>query len=404
MSVLQDELNRLIEEQCADNSAKVELLRLIMARKGLSLSQPELESILHAIEENEGSDVVEVEGPANALSISADDVEHAHVELTNDIGNRAERVIEHALEHMAPSILESLYEALPQQLKEQRAVQQQFEDRLHLQWQGGLDRLEMLIIMAHEAGETYIADLQREFVGRAQSDESVLLDVLIALHCRACRTAREIVCLLKAGYADGANARWRSLHELAVTAIFLAQHRGDVAQRYRDHAAVQRWRAATPYQKHCHALGYAPFSPEEMAEMKEAADNAISKYGVEFKKDYGWAAKALGVRRLKFAEIEASLDLSQWRPFFGLASQSVHADARALFFALGLPADAKTILLAGASNAGLADPGHCTAISLTLTSVALLTAKPNLDGLVACKCMLLVCGDVGAELIRSHQD
>ncbi|HEV8000719.1 MAG TPA: DUF5677 domain-containing protein, partial [Planctomycetaceae bacterium] len=349
------------------------------------------------------SDAVEVEGPANALTISSEDVELAHVELANEIDKRAERVVEHALEKMAPNIVESLYAALPQQLKEQRAVQEGFEERLYQRWKGGLDRLEMLIIMAHESGETYLADLQREFVGQSQSDESVLLDVLVSLHCRACRTAREILSLLRAGYADGANARWRSLHELAVTALFLAQHRGDAPERYRAHAAVQRWRAATPYQEHCHTLGYEPFSPEEMAEMKEAADNATAKYGVELKKNYGWAAEAICKPQPNFAEIEASLDLSAWRPFFGLASQGVHADARALFFSLGLPEDAETRLLAGASDAGLADPGHCTAISLTLTSVALLTAKPNLDALIACKCMLSVCEDVGTEFLRSHQ-
>ncbi|HEV8000718.1 MAG TPA: hypothetical protein VGP63_12615 [Planctomycetaceae bacterium] len=54
MGVLQDELNRLIEKQCSDNSAKVELLRLILVKKGLSLSQSELESIVHKIEDNEG--------------------------------------------------------------------------------------------------------------------------------------------------------------------------------------------------------------------------------------------------------------------------------------------------------------------------------------------------------------
>jgi hypothetical protein len=31
----------------------------------------------------------------------------------------------------------------------------------------------------------------------------------------------EILVLLKSGYADGANSRWRSLHELAVISFFL---------------------------------------------------------------------------------------------------------------------------------------------------------------------------------------
>lgn len=61
------------------------------------------------------------------------------------------------------------------------------------------------------------------------------------------------------------------------------------------------------------------------------------------------------------------------------------------------------MFLAGASDAGLADPGHQTAISLMMVTVAFLTAQPNLDGLVACHCMLKVCDDIGRELIRVHE-
>jgi hypothetical protein len=48
------------------------------------------------------------------------------------------------------------------------------------------------------------------------------------------------------------------------------------------------------------------------------------------------------------------------------------------------------------------DPGHQMAISLTMVTVAFLTALPNLDGLVACRCLLTLCDDIGKELLRSH--
>jgi hypothetical protein len=43
------------------------------------------------------------------------------------------------------------------------------------------------------------------------------------------------------------------------------------------------------------------------------------------------------------------------------------------------------------------------AISLTIVTVAFLTAQPNLDRLVACHCMLKVCDDIGRELLRAHE-
>jgi len=140
------------------------------------------------------------------------------------------------------------------------------------------------------------------------------------------------VCLLKAGYADGAYACWRSLHELAVTAYFLLEHRGDTPHRYLDHAAIERSRAATQYQQHCQTLGHEPFSAEELAELKKGFDEAIARYGEPFEGDYGWAAEALRNPRPTFTQIEASLDMSHWRPYFRLACQSVHAGSQGLFF------------------------------------------------------------------------
>jgi hypothetical protein len=128
---------------------------------------------------------------------------------------------------MAPSILKSLYEALPPTLQERRAAQCEFEERLQQRWQDGLDRLEMLIIMAHEAGEIYVEDLQREFVGQAAPEEAVLMDVLVALHCRACRTAREVFCLLRAGYPRNLFPGYRRdrVPTLAETEAVLAKRR-----------------------------------------------------------------------------------------------------------------------------------------------------------------------------------
>ena len=47
--------------------------------------------------------------------------------------------------------------------------------------------------------------------------------VLWRLHARSCQITMEILALLKSGFADGAHARWRTLHEIAVTALFIKQ-------------------------------------------------------------------------------------------------------------------------------------------------------------------------------------
>lgn len=397
MGVLQEEFKRLTKEVWNAPSILKELLQLVLIKKGHSPTDVQLEALVQAIEA--GAHTIELpdEAVGQDIIICDQDMKYASEEFEKSLEGDTEETINRVVEELAPNILKRLYEQLPEALDEWHGIQRDFEDRLCERWKEGLNRLEMLITMAHEAGETYLDDLRNGFAKDELACEPELFDALAALHCRGCRTAREIVCLLKAGYADGALARWRSLHELAVTAFFLVEHRsGDTPERYLAHVVVERWRAAKEYQEHCNVLGYDPYSAAEFSQMEKDSEAAIKKYGASFKDDYGWAAEALAPVRATFTQIERSLKLSHWRPHFRLACQSVHAGSRSLFSSLGI-SDNAGILLAGASNAGLADPGHLAAISLSMLTTTFLTVMPTIDGLVACNCMLTLCDHIGGE-------
>src|SRR5262245_3524660 len=120
MAVLHDELNRVIGEVCEDSSVKAEVVRSIIAKHGVSLSDPQLQSLVQALHDAGGSDSVEmaVDGLTQTISISSEDVEHALHAFEDKLIAGAEGVVNHALEHMAPSILNSLYAALPEALQE----------------------------------------------------------------------------------------------------------------------------------------------------------------------------------------------------------------------------------------------------------------------------------------------
>ena len=53
------------------------------------------------------------------------------------------------------------------------------------------------------------------------------------------------------------------------------------------------------------------------------------------------------------------------RPYYRMASDNVHPNAHGAFYRMGMGLDGndRRVLLAGASNMGLADPGHGTAMS-----------------------------------------
>jgi hypothetical protein len=61
----------------------------------------------------------------------------------------------------------------------------------------------------------------------------------VRLHSRACLVASEVRALLASGHPFGAQARWRTLHELGVVAFILRMSDKEVAERYLLHEVAQ---------------------------------------------------------------------------------------------------------------------------------------------------------------------
>src|SRR5260370_32451533 len=95
------------------------------------------------------------------------------------------------------------------------------------------------------------------------ADKPHLKTLLIRVLVRGCQVTDEIICLLENGFADGAMARWRTLHEIAVVAVVLSHHGEDIAARYVDHQAVESMRSMRKYISCCEELGYTPLSDRE---------------------------------------------------------------------------------------------------------------------------------------------
>jgi hypothetical protein len=59
------------------------------------------------------------------------------------------------------------------------------------------------------------------------------------------------------------------------------------------------------------------------------------------------------------------------------------------------------MLLAGASDTGLADPGDGAAMSLHLLTTTLLTSKPNVDTLVRCAILTDLQRQIGTAFLKA---
>jgi len=249
----------------------------------------------------------------------------------------------------------------------QRKFRHGFESRLEEGWQRALDILDLVQALCMEFGADFNDKRRPDAVAR----QDFVFEALTRLHGRACLTGSEIGALLRTGHATGANARWRTLHELAVVMMFIAQHSQDVARRYLEHQFVEMFRSAGSYQEYCERFGEEPLGKEEIDDLRIRRDELVGKYGPDYEKDYGWAAEALSLRKPTFAAIAKSIDMTHWSPYVRMASHGVHAGPRGGFFDLGLPADIDAIP-ASPSHFGLADPGMNALVSLMQSTVALL--------------------------------
>lgn len=303
-------------------------------------------------------------------------------------------VSEAAGEHIAATLRESRRSMLI----DHASIRRGFEVRLRDIWGEALDALYALYIVAVEAAEDYYTRTRED----ALAEDDIVWEALLRIQARACHVASEIQALLRSGHAEGAQARWRTLHELTTVASFLSEHDASVSRRYLEHEAVTRWWDARQYQEHATRLQFEPFSDEEMAEMKAQHDELVRKYGRDYGKDWGWAAGAVK-GSLGFATIEDAVERSHWRPFYRDANAAVHAGSRRLSQRLGVD-DAAQTWLTGMSNAGLDGPGRSTAISLMQVTVTTLLYRRSMNNLVLAKVAMGLSQDADEAFVAAAKE
>lgn len=294
------------------------------------------------------------------------------------LNSTASNFIHETIPEIAHEIVSSLKKGSKEQLKSVRNYREGFVSRNIERWGKGFDDLEILLLVCSEAGEEF-NNTNRE---NATQEQNIKFDLAVRLHARACHISSEILWLLKGGFADGAHARWRALHEVVVTTLFLLSHGNELSIRYLEHEVIESHKAMTQYTKYETRLNIKGFSKKELAECKAARDEAISKYGKDFEGNYGWAADVLNNKRPNFSHLEEAVKLDHLRPYYKWASQNIHANVHGIRNKLGLAEATEEVLLVGASNSGMTDPADLTALSLTQISVGLLTIYSNMDSLI----------------------
>jgi len=291
-------------------------------------------------------------------------------------------------------------------LAEHAELREGFEQRLYDRWKPALDLYEMVLVSCTEVG----SDLHRALTDAAAppSDHPTRLYALTLLHARACLVADEVFALLRTGHAAGAQARWRTLHEIAVIAFVLGSGDNDLAQRFVRHRQVERWKEARCYQENCEALGREPFSEQQMDDFQAGYQTVVNQYEDGYARDWGWSKPLFpsSKHQPNFDDLEKLAGLGHNKPFVRLSHRAIHSSASGAIDIFALYGREK-VLLAGASNAHLSDPGHGSLIALSQATVAFLLHGPNqveADNLLALRGIGLLVTDAGHAFGRCESD
>jgi len=404
MEILQEAFDKALKDLLKPENLGTKLFRQKLKELGIEITEFQLAKIKKQFAHPEGNIFhVELDDDQvfKAGFKSKDQLKNALQNIFNDLIKDLEKIVSDFCEglpsmmmestnKLSQDILKSLKISSKRMLKDRALSFLSFESNLYSVYKKAFDLLEMLVVIALEAGESFNDEVR----GQESFETDYISNVLTRLHARACQIAYEILVLLKSGLADGSHARWRSLHEISVTGIFIRAHGNEMAERYLLHNEIESYDAAKTYQENCNGLGAEPLSQKEIMEFKDIYNELIGRFGNNYRFDYGWASNVVGGRPT-FRDIEKCAGLEHLRPYYKTACNNVHANPRSMFFKLGLYPESGNILLAGPSDVGLTSPGHLTAISLTQITTTLLTHQPNMDNLTVCKIMMTLEKEIG---------
>jgi hypothetical protein len=307
-----------------------------------------------------------------------------------------------AVEESAQAVVANLHRRVSE-LSEHRKLDRAFKRRLAITWKRPFLLYEMVLTCAAEAGADF-NDARRADAAKARDFR---FDALTMLHSRACLVASENLELMKGGYPFGAHARGRTLHELAVFASVIGEHNQELSERFLLHTAVEDASFVDSYQKNIAGkYGYEPYSHDEVANVKTRRDSAIKRFGRGFNARYGWAAD-LFPKPPTFGELEQLAGLNHLRPFYDWATHlGVHASSRGARLNI-VKRGRDRVMLAGRTNAFMADPGHGALISLLQTTTTLLLRGRPLDGdlmpLIVARAIQKLTDEAGDAFLEAHK-
>lgn len=333
---IQNALERSIAEYTSIQKLLPLAITKVAKNRELVLSELEVQRLSAAIlNAGRGSDSIQLDLDLPCGLGTTEDELHATVQgIVNDLVEAVRETIEEVTEAISKAvpeavsaaadiIVEDLLQSAHENAAQLRTEQANRVQSVQRMWGIALDELDFLRHLVLEWG--YEAFKLRS--GSYASPNTAF--ALSRLLTRAYDVVGEIVVLGRNGYADGALARWRSLHELCVIAMFLAKQSDRCALMYLLHHRVEELKLLDVDRSSGTANAKDIHSAPRISKLRREKAALVARFGKAFGGDYGWASVELGEARTTFRELENHVGLNLLRRGYQRANSTVHGGALA---------------------------------------------------------------------------
>ena len=250
-------------------------------------------------------------------------------------------------------------------------IKQKIEKKYHL----GLALLQGFITLNEQIGYSFYNKYFKLFDTEQDHEK---LETLVALHVRACQVASEIFVLIENGFADGAHARWRTLHEICITFLFLYDGDYSLLEMYNDYEIIEKYKRIKEYQVFYKKLDWEPISDEEIKQLSQQREALLNKYGKSFAESYGWTMNVLPKGRRNIREIEKKVGKEYLRAIYAWSGDNVHSGVSGIRDRIGLKDDELGFFLTTSTDNGFIDPVQFMTYSLSDMTQTLFAMEDSL--------------------------
>ena len=338
---IQNALERSIAEHTSIRKLLPSAIRKVAKHRNLVLSELEVECLSAAILNAEnGRFQLDLELPCG-LGTTEEEL-HATVQgFVDDLGGAVRETVEEVTQAISKAvpkavgaaadiIVDDLLQSARENAAQLRTEQANRVQSVQRIWGVALDELDFLRHLVLEWGHEAFELRSGPY---ARPNTAFALSRLLA---RAYDVVGEIVVLGRNGYADGALARWRSLHELCVIAMFLTKHSDQCALMYMSHHRVEELKLLDVDRSSGTANAKDIHSDRRIGRLRREKTALVARYGKAFAGDYGWASVELGEARTTFRDLKSHVGLNLLRRGYQRANSTVHGGALATLTRISL--------------------------------------------------------------------